>query len=242
MRLMLAAEGIAFIFCVGATILWILDPSGPYAPYFTASTLIFIATDVARRYEGKVFKFEGVVRTPSERVHHREKLRKEFEEEIYRCRRDNLRKDVIIRHVNRLDQYPDVKDEKGISPWFKLGLLDTYHGGIKVALRWVELVAEGDYLRVPDFTSGERGDVKAVLMGNIPYDFIESINVGGDEYYYLPHIYCHYAHKGEPYERLYYAQKVDMGHGHTFWREIASYDDVEKRSKRKRWLTRLTST
>lgn len=67
-----------------------------------------------------------------------------------------------------------------------------------------------------------------MLMGEIQYDFIESMNVRGDEYYYLPHIYCHFAHHCEPYQRLFYAQEVDMGHGHSYWKEIASCEEVRR--------------
>ena len=70
-----------------------------------------------------------------------------------------------------------------------------------------------------------------MLTGEIPYDFIESMNVRGDEYYYLPHIFCHFAHRGEPYKRLFYTQEVDIGHGLTYWKEIASYEDVERNAQ-----------
>lgn len=70
-----------------------------------------------------------------------------------------------------------------------------------------------------------------MLTGEIPYDFVKTMNVDGDEYYYLPHIFCHFAHKGEPYERLFYTQEVDMGNGHSYWKEIATYEEVKLNSK-----------
>ena len=232
-RILIVALVEAFAFGVSVVLgaLWIRNPSGPYEPFLVVAGLFLIATEAFRRYEGRLFRTEGIIRTPAERVHHHDALRKQFEEEIQRCRREKLRKDVIIRHVNRLDDYPNSKETKGISPWFKVGLLDTYHKGIKVGLGWEGLVRGTKGLRKADYKEGERRELTAMLMAEIPYDFIESMNVDGDEYYYLPHIFCHFAHNGEPYERLFYAQEEEIGHGHSYWKEIVSYEDIKKNSK-----------
>ena len=225
-HLIVAIEIAAGLLALVLAALWIREPTGPYEPYLVATGLVTAATEAFRRYEGRLFKTEGVERTPSERVKHHEKLCLLFREEIDRCRAEKLRKDVIIRHVNRLDSYPEARESKGISPWFKVGLLDTYHAGIKVGLGWEGLVESPSGLRKPDYKKGEQGSLTVMLMGEIPYDFIETMNADGDEYYYLPHIYCHFANKGEPYERLYYAEKVDMDHGHEYWKELLPYADV----------------
>ena len=226
-----AIEAIAFGMSVVLGTLWIMNPSGSYEPFIVVTGLLFVSTEAYRRYEGRLFRTEGVLRTPSERVRHHDSLRQQFEDEIHRCRREKLRKDVIIRHVNRIDDYPNLQETKGISPWFKVGLLDTYYKGIKVGLGWEGLLESPQGLRKADYKAGERGELNAMLTGEIPYDFIETMNVDGDEYYYLPHIFCHFAHKGEPYERLFYTQKVDMGSGHTYWKEIATYEEVKLNSK-----------
>tara|TARA_R110002074_G_C12453377_1_gene658762 strand:+ start:740 stop:1393 length:654 start_codon:yes stop_codon:yes gene_type:complete len=207
-------------------------PSGPYEPYFAATALLFIATEGFRRYEGRVFRTEGVERTPSERVSHHENLRGKFKEEINRCRTQNLRRDVIIRHVNRMDDYPNIEGKRGISSWFKVGLLDTYHMGIVVGLGWEGLLEESKGWRKVDYNAGENGEATLMLTGEIPYDFIESMNVDGDEYYNLAHIFCHFANRGEPYKRLYYAERIDMGHGHEYWREVVSQKQVLLNTKR----------
>lgn len=225
-HLIVAVEIAAGLSALILVALWISEPSGPYESFLAATGLFTTAAEAFRRYQGRLFKTEGVERTPSERVQHHEKLRRLFREEIDRCRAEKLRKDVIIRHVNRLDSYPEARESNGISPWFKLGLLDTYHAGIKVGLGWEDLVESPSGLRKQDCKKGEQGALTVMLMGEIPYDYIETMNADGDEYYYLPHIYCHFANKGEPYERLYYAEKVDMGHGHEFWKELLSYADV----------------
>ena len=208
--------------------LWVGEPSGPYEPYLVAIGFVFACTEAFRRYEGRLFKTEGVERTPSERVQHHEKLRVLFCGEIDRCRSKKLRKDVIIRHVNRMDAYPESGERSGISPWFKVGLFATYHAGIKVGIGWEGLIQSPSGFRKPDYKNGERETATLMLIGDIPYDFIETMNVVGDEYYYLPHIFCHFASKGEPYERLYYAEKVDIGHDQFIWKEVVPYFEVSQ--------------
>lgn len=228
----IAAETISLASCLILGTLWAIDPSGPYEPFTYLSGLVFVCTELIRRYESKIFKTEGKSLTQAEKVSHREKLRKEFEEEIYKCRRESLRQDVIIRHVNRLDDYPNVDDgDKGISPWFKSALLDTYHKGIKVWLRTGGLVDTPKGYRFRNFKEGEDGDLQVYLMGDIPYDSIEAVNMDGDEYYYLPHIYCHFSFNGEPYERKYFCIKKNMGNGHPYFQEVATFEEVFRNSE-----------
>lgn len=223
----IAAEIVSLISCLILGTFWAINPSGPYEPFTYLSGLVFVCTELIRRYEPKIFKSEGKALTQAEKVSHREKLRKEFEQEIYKCRRDNLRQDVIIRHVNRLDDYPNVDDgDKGISPWFKSALLDTYHKGIKVWLRTGSLVNTPNGYRFRDFEKGEDGDLQVYLMGDIPYDSIEAVNMDGDEYYCFPHIYCHFSFNGEPYERMYFCVEKDKGNDHPCFQEVATYKEV----------------
>lgn len=233
-HVIVAIELGAFLVLLVLAALWTSDPSGLYEPFTYATGLIFLATEVARRYEGRLFRVEGVERTPSERVRHHEALRVMFEEHIAEHRAKNLRKDVILRHVNRLDSYPNAEHGPGISPWFKVGLIDTYHMGIKVGLGWHGLVEFEGGLRKANSKLREAGEMTAMLTGEIPYDYIEAMNPSGDEYYYLPHIFCHFANRGEPYARLFYTQEVDTGHGHSYWREIATYREVEVNTKKLR--------
>ena len=74
--------------------------------------------------------------SPSEVARQREKWKPVFEERIWRRRKAGLSQDVIIRDVRRIDRYPNPDASRGISPWFKVGLLGTYHRGIHVVLGW----------------------------------------------------------------------------------------------------------
>lgn len=230
-HVIVAIELLAGLATIVLIALWVSEPSGPFEPYLAAAGVIFAVTEFYRRYEGRLFKTEGVERTPSERVRHHEALRVQFREEIDRCRAENLRKDVIVRHVNRLDDYPNIEERPGISPWFKVGLLDTYHRGIVVGLGWHGMCETSRGPRLADYANGEKSEYTAMLTGEIPFDFIESMNVRGDEHYYLPHIFCHFANRGEPYERLFYTVKLDMGLSHEYWKEIASYEEVKRNGR-----------
>ena len=60
--------------------------------------------------------------------------------------------------------------------------------------------------RTTDYSGDEQGeDLKVVLLGSVPYEYVDSVDWEGDEFYQYPHIYCHFNHKGEPYEHLGFA-------------------------------------
>ncbi len=183
-------------------------------------------------YVGRPKTSKAVFSSPAEQVRHREQLRKEFQYELGEMSAKNIRSDVIIRDVDRVDGYPNAqKGDSGISSWFRIGLLETYTRGVKFLLRTGMLTSTDQGLRYTDRKAGEKGDTRAFLIGEVPYDSIISVNWSGDEYYYSPHIYCHFDHNGEPYERLIYCVEVDMGHGHTYYKEIAELKEIEALSR-----------
>ena len=227
-RIVLLIETATFLLLLGISIAWVMKPSGDFEPYFVIFSLVFVATDLFRRYlmpNRKKTKF-----TPTELVQHREKLRPIFEKEIFRCRHEKLRKDAIIRHVDRVDSYPNTDESKsGISPWFKVALVDTYHKGIMVILSAERLYIDDEQYFNKKGNSAK--EIRAYLVGKIPYEDIEAVNMDGDEYYYFPHIFCHFSHNNEPYEELVYCQEVDMNNGHVHYSELVSFADVRKQSK-----------
>jgi len=225
-------EIIVLIICAYFGYEWAQNPDGNYEPWLFLGGLIFVALEIFRRYEVHLIKREGKNLTPGELVKHSEELRQQFQDEINKCRAEKLRKDVIIRHVNRMDSYPEVDErKKGISAWFRAGLLDTYHKGIMVGLRFGTLSDGPDGWRYTNHKEDEEGDIKVYMVGKIPYEFIEGVNFDGDEYYYFPHIFCHFANKGEPYEEIVFCEEVDMGNDHSYYREVAKYEDVIENSE-----------
>jgi hypothetical protein len=175
--------------------------------------------------------------TNSEIVELRKKWKAEIEPRIAQTYRDGLRKDVIIRDMKHFDSYPDIDDnKKGISPWFRVGLVGTYHRGIQVGLSWEGLkrTKDGTGFRRTNYKAGETGDVTGALLGLIPFENVENIDRDGDEYYGFPHIYCFFSHRKQPYEHLGYYTQTTPPHGIPFFTEIATYDSVRRLTKKAR--------
>ncbi len=172
--------------------------------------------------------------TPSDIVALRQKWKQVFDEKIWEAHKDGLRHDVIIRDMKRIDKYPDVDEkEKGISPWFRAGLMGTYHRGILVGLRWTTLTQHGeDKWRFTNHAADEHGDIKVILLGNIRYEDIEDVNWCGDEYYGFPHIFCFFIHKREPYEHVAFCTERTNPGGLPFYTEVAPYEQVRRISKK----------
>lgn len=224
-RYLLVVEAVAFAGTVLVAAIWYHDPGGNWEPLVAISGLVAVGVDIYRRFARSALKtrFES----NAARIQHRESLRQALQEEIYRCRAEKLRQDVIIRHVDRVDSYPNLDpDEAGISPWFRASLVDTYERGIVLCLQIGGLKKAMTGYRYVDHVNGEKSDVTAWLLTDVPYDSIVSVNIDGDKYYSYPHIYCHFDFNGEPYERKWFAEKEDLPHGHPYFKQLASYDEV----------------
>jgi hypothetical protein len=129
--------------------------------------------------------------------------------------------EVIIHRIDDRS-YPDIDKSPGISGWFKLELLDFYHGGlhgivdIAYALidtetrKWALLSYEQSKPSYPE----RFNMVKVFVTVKIPWRNILHYDLRGDEYYPQPHLYCQYADAGEPYE----------GRGYFIIRENDGYE------------------
>ncbi len=172
--------------------------------------------------------------TESEVVQLRQKWKGEFEKRILEARIAQTGRDVIVRDVKRLDSYPEVGKEKGIWPWFKVGLVGTYHRGIQVNLGIGRLTKDPDSgrWRYTNYKAGEPGELRVLLIGFIPYENIETVDWDGDEYYYMPHIYCHFSQKGgEPYEKVAFCEEKYLDET-PYYKEVADYKAVHKFSEK----------
>jgi hypothetical protein len=226
-RTLLAIEVVGFFGSVLFGVLWYLNPGGNWDPLFALCGLTSLCVELVRRLWGK----SRYLRFPSNgaKIQHREAMRKVFQEEIYRCRAEKLREDVIVRNVDRLDSYPNIDEkERGISPWFRVGLVDTYERGIVLCLGIGGLKeCEGGY-RYVDHANEEKSDRTALLMADVPYESIEAVNMEGDNFYNYPHIYCYFDFAGEPYERKWFAEQIDLPHGHPYFKKIAEHADIAR--------------
>jgi hypothetical protein len=166
----------------------------------------------------------------SEIIARRQKWKPLFQQEIWKTHTDKLRQDAIVRDMKRIDQYPDAEEGKGISPWFRVGLVGIYHRGIYLGLRWCTLTKDDDgtHWRETNYSAGEQGDIRVALLGSVPYEYIDNVDWDGDEYYPYPHIYCYFNFRKEPYEHLgFYTETVPPG-GLPFFTEVVAYKDVRK--------------
>lgn len=138
--------------------------------------------------------------------------------------------------MKRVDNYPNDDDKrKGISTWFRVGLLGTYHRGIQVLLRIDKLTKDRQFnkWRYTDYKAGENGDLKVFLVGFILFENIEAVDWGGDEYYGFPHIYCYFSAKSkEPYEKVVFCVEKYLDDA-PFYSEVADYKSVDKFSKKR---------
>lgn len=176
--------------------------------------------------------------TPEAKIALRDKWRPVFEEYFLQGARNGQRGgDVIVHDVDRLDTYPDTSDEKGISSWFRVGLMGTYHRGVLLGLEWASLEEQdGKWIKVR--TGSSENTVKVMLLGEVRYEAIESVNFDGDDYYNKPHIYCHFDHNGEPYERLYYGEEFQINPGLPHhYREVTEYNPPSRQNFwRRHWF------
>ena len=179
--------------------------------------------------------------TAQEKIALRQKWKPKFED----CIRDNFangyRSDVIIRDVKRVDQYPETDSKsKGISPWFRMGLVGTYHRGILVAFQWNSLVPLDDgQFRVLDILDHDKDDqeakdsaIKVLKVGMIPFENVEDVDFEGDEYYGYPHIYCHFSNKREPYEKVaFFTEGQLFPDSLPYYTELTDIESVKKASR-----------
>ena len=70
--------------------------------------------------------------TDEQKVQLKAKWKPRVEEHLRAWHRDQLRHDVIVHDVKRGQEYPEALGGKGISSWFRVGLVDTYHDGTEM--------------------------------------------------------------------------------------------------------------
>src|SRR5437660_391071 len=137
--------------------------------WVTASLVYTLAKDAWARFRAGRRSL-----TPEQVVALRQKWKPQFENLVWDRYQKGLRRDVIIRDMKRVNLYPELKVTKGISPSFRVALVDTYHRGLLVALGWGwgMLTKHGEGWRFTDYKAGETGDLKVLMIGSIPYENI----------------------------------------------------------------------
>ena len=174
---------------------------------------------------------------PVQVLKHREKFKKEFEQNLRQRDKYGTRGDAIIRDIKRMDSYPDIDARmKGISPWFRVEVKGLYHKGVEVFISMPRYIKK-DKNDAWTFTEYNDQDEKLLVypVGRIPFDVIKYIDWEGDGYYRFPHIYCEFKEfKGQPYESIPFFEKRE---GTDYLFEVQGFTPWNK--KEGRWLIKL---
>jgi hypothetical protein len=165
----------------------------------------------------------------------REELRKEFEKSLPPKNKYGYRCDAIIRDIKRMDAYPNVNNRKGISAWFRVSIKDLYYNGIEVFISMPQYIKQDEKGKWQFTDYKDESKVLVWAIGRIPFDLIEYVNWGGDEYYPYPHIYCSFkSYRGQPYECIPFYRKAEMSD------DIYEVDNFRPWDKKKGdWLSKL---
>lgn len=165
--------------------------------------------------------------TNAEKIKRRVELKTEFQKKLVWNTHLKVFDTAIIRHIDRADNYPNVDNKKGVSPWFRLEVKGFYHKGIEVFIGFSSARVVNENWQF--CKSKDKNAATVFIIGKIPFDLIETVDWSGDEYYAEPHIYLHYNRKRkEPYEQIFIAKKTFLPDGDFYYDEIGTYDQLEK--------------
>jgi len=141
----------------------------------------------------------------------RKKWQPQFYDEVYRCWAENLRQDAFIVNVKKLKQYPDAdiaSKGRGISPWFKIGLVEALSDEFAV-MHMIEYLRpfEDSWVRVRKADEHPEA-IRAFRIAYISYENVVDVDWNGDKYTNLPVIYCRFrGRNGTPYNRVSYCHE-----------------------------------
>jgi hypothetical protein len=118
-----------------------------------------------------------------------------------------LHSEIIVHRIGDRT-YPNIDEKPGISAWFKLEILDFYHGGLECILDLQYALVDSEtrkwalisYERTKSSFPARLTKRKVFVTGKIPWRNILYYDMQGDQYYPQPHLYCEFAESGEPYE------------------------------------------
>jgi hypothetical protein len=112
---------------------------------------------------------------------------------------------VIIHSIDD-SLYPSMDScETGISGWFKLQVWDFYFNGLEFLARVCRAIidSDGNWTVIEhrqEFDEATFHEIRVYHLLRLPYRNIVEIDMLGDEYFGVPHLYCRFSEGGEPYE------------------------------------------
>jgi hypothetical protein len=160
------------------------------------------------------------------RLEHKEKIKKKTEELLSKIHRQKLNSEVYLVNINRyFKDYPSNKEKRfeGYSH-IKAEIKSTGFDGVQFFSEMPIAVYQKSNGQLA-FKGGAREKVfNTFPVGLVPYEWIEHIDLDGDEYAYVPLFYCHFKGKtnwqfwrrllffGYPYKRTDYYKKNEVYH------------------------------
>lgn len=162
------------------------------------------------------------------RLEHKEKIKKKVDELTAEIQRKKLRRKVYLVNINRYFKDYPANDEKLLSGYshisaeIKAARFDgvQFFCGIKEACR-----KQDGTLTFNTADASMQEKIKVFEVGVVPYNWIEHIDIDGDEHGWIPLFFCHFKGKrywqkslkrflpaGYPYKELVYYRISDTYH------------------------------
>jgi hypothetical protein len=139
------------------------------------------------------------------RIAHRLAIKRELTEGLAPMLRGEVEAEVLIRDADRQpDGFPEPDSKfrlRRLSPWFNVGVLPSYSGGMSAWLRLDRVFIEDGVARSQVKSDTGEGELVRVV-GRIPYDAIVAVDWEGNSDFSGPHVYCHFDFNREPYEEV----------------------------------------
>lgn len=133
------------------------------------------------------------------------RTREEIENRLYKPWTKFNHSEVLIRSIYD-KAYPKENTllNNDFTGYYKAEVYDFYHNGLMVrAYPYVKNIKYKD----EDFDNPGKYtiiEVRAEILGCIPFENIIEYDIDGDEYYNYPHLFCDFVNISDPYEKFVY--------------------------------------
>lgn len=169
------------------------------------------------------------------RLDHKESIKKKADVHIADIQKRGLNNEIYLVNINRyFKDYPS-NIEKNIDGYthIRAEIKATRFDGIEFFTGVVELYRSGSGKYSLKEEDGERCSFNAFVVGLVPYEWIEHIDLEGDEYAYVPLFYCHF--NGHIYWRKNWKRFLPSGYPYKYVQYYKRSDAYHEGSDPKDW-------
>ena len=164
------------------------------------------------------------------RLEHKEKIKLKAEELLSEIHRRKLNSEVYLVNVNRyFKDYPSNKEKTfGGYSHIRAEIKSTRFDGVQFfcGIKEVYRKQDGTLTFNHEVENSAKEKIKVFEVGVVPYEWIEYIDLEGDEYAYVPLFYCHY--KGKVYWKRSWRRFLPFGYPYKeviYYRESSVYHE-----------------